>query len=298
MVSKVFMREHGGDMTTGPRDAGAGVGMTDFLKEKAKWVRRETLKIHKMAQDTRVASSLSAVEIFTVLYYGGILKNTPKDLRSEKRDRIIVSKGHGAISLYPILADLGYFDKSELLKVCKEGTFLGGIPDSVIPGFETINGSLGHGIGVGCGMALALKRKNRGEKVVVIVGDGELYEGSIWEGLMFAGEHGIDNLLVIVDRNRVSMLDRCENIIDLEALDEKFRAFRWETSKVDGHDVDAIHSFVKGFKTEKGAGRPVMLIAETVKGKGVAALEGDPLSHIRNIKPDEVDNLLAGMDLI
>ncbi len=267
-----------------------------FLKEKARWVRRETLKIHRDAQDTRVASSLSAVEIFTVLYYGGLFVNTPDNLRSEKRDRIIVSKGHGAISLYPILADLGYFDKSELRKVCKEGTFLGGIPDSVIPGFETINGSLGHGIGVGCGVAMALKKKKRGEKVVVIVGDGELYEGSVWEAIMFAGHHRIDNLLVIVDRNRASMLDFCKNIIDLDPLDEKFRAFRWATWKAGGHDVAALLSCVKRFKNKKDAAMPTVLIAETVKGKGVAALEGDPLSHIKNIKPEEVDVLLAGME--
>ena len=105
----------------------------DFLKSKSNWVRKETLKIHKIAQDTRIASSLSSVEIFSVLYYGGIIRFNPKDIRWEGRDRLIISKGHGAISMYPILADMGYFDEKELKRVCKEGTFLGGIPDSIIP---------------------------------------------------------------------------------------------------------------------------------------------------------------------
>lgn len=131
----------------------------NFLNSKSKCVRKETLKIHKIAPETRIASSLSCLEIFVALYYGKILKYNPEDLQDNKRDRFIISKGHGAISLYPILADLGFFDKSELKKVCREGTFLGGIPDSIIPGFETINGSLGHGLGVACGIALALKKK-------------------------------------------------------------------------------------------------------------------------------------------
>ena len=150
------------------------------LQEQADWVRRETLKIHKIAPETRLASSLSAVEILTVLYYGRVLAFDPHHIHAENRDRLIISKGHGSISLYPILADCGYFPKDELLKVCKEGSFLGGIPDAIIPGYETINGSLGHGLGVGCGMALALKRKERKETVFVLVGDGELFEGSVW----------------------------------------------------------------------------------------------------------------------
>ena len=129
----------------------------DYLKAKAKSVRIETLKIHKAAPETRVASSLSPIELFVSLYYGKILNFNPKDPRDDARDRFIISKGHGSISMYPLLADLGFFDKAELGNVCKNGSFLGGIPDPVIPGYETVNGSLGHGLGVGCGMAVALK---------------------------------------------------------------------------------------------------------------------------------------------
>ena len=262
-----------------------------FLREKAIWVRKETLKIHKTAPETRIASSLSALEIFVVLYYGKILNYDANDIDWVGRDRFIISKGHGAISLYPILADLGYFDKNELNNVCKEGTFLGGIPDSIIPGFETINGSLGHGPGVACGMALALKRKKAQQSVFVLLGDGELYEGAVWEAIMFAGEHKLDNLVVILDNNQKCMLDYCKKILDMEPHEEKFKAFKWDVRTVDGHDVNQLYQSLKILKTERNL-KPKLLIANTIKGKGIPSLEADPLCHIKNLKPAEIDKIL------
>ena len=266
-----------------------------LLEDKARWVKKETFKIHKVASETRLASSLSAVEIFTVLYYGKLVRFNPKDIKSEARDRFIISKGHGAISFYPILADLGFFPKENLSKVCKEGCILGGIPDSVIPGFETINGSLGHGLGVACGIALALKRKKRKETVFVLMGDGELNEGSVWEAIMFAGEHKLDNLILIVDNNKACMLDFCKNIIDLSPLDKKFQVFRWRTKTVDGHNVKELYRGLKSFKESSG-GKPKVLIADTVKGKGVPRLEIDPLSHIKNLRPEEAQSLILDLE--
>ncbi len=266
----------------------------DLLREKAIWIRKETLKIHKIAPETRIASSLSAVEIFVTLYYGKILKFDAKNIKWEGRDRFIISKGHGAISLFPILANLGYFDKNELNNVCKEGTFLGGIPDSIIPGFETINGSLGHGLGVACGIAIALKRKKAKECVFVLLGDGELYEGSVWEAIMFAGEHKLDNLNVILDNNRICMLDYCKKILDLEPHEEKFKAFKWDVRTVDGHDVNQLYHSLKMLKDEKNQ-KPKLLIANTIKGKGVPSLETDPLCHIKNLNPAEIDKILVGL---
>lgn len=262
------------------------------LKKRANWVRIETIKIHKAAVETRLASSLSAVEIFTVLYYGKFIKFDSKNINSKKRDRFVISKGHGAISFYPILADCGYFPKEALLKVCKEGSFLGGIPDSIIPGFETINGSLGHGLGVGCGMALALKRKRRKEKVFVLMGDGELYEGSVWEAIMFAGEHGLDNLILIIDNNKACMLDYCSKILDLTPLRDKFKVFKWDVKEIDGHNVRQLYNSLVTFK-KSANGRPKVLIANTVKGKGVKRLETDPLSHVKNLTADEADLLIT-----
>jgi len=266
----------------------------DRLQRRANWVRIETLKIHKIAPETRLASSLSAVEIFTTLYYGNIIKFNSKDIHAENRDRLIISKGHGSISFYPILADCGYFPKEELLKVCKEGTFLGGIPDSIIPGYETINGSLGHGLGVGCGMALALKRKKRKEKIIVLVGDGELYEGSVWEAVMFAAEHKLDNVILIVDNNKVCMLDYCHKILDLAPLADKFKTFKWDVKEVNGHNVRQLYNALTTFK-KSGNSRPKVLIANTVKGKGVQRLEKDSLSHIKNLTADEADILIKGL---
>ncbi len=265
---------------------------SDYLLSKAKWVRRETLRIHGAAPTTRVASSLSCVEILTAMYYGGVVKYNPKDTAWPERDRFVISKGHGAISFYPILSDLGYFAWDELKTVCRKGTFLGGIPDPIIPGFETVNGSLGHGLGVACGMALALKRRNRSEKVFVLVGDGELYEGSIWEAVMFAAEQQLDNLMLIVDNNKACMLDFCDNIIDLAPLEDKFRAFKWNTVPVAGHDVNELHSRFLEFKEQSG-GAPTVMIADTIKGKGVPKLEKSALSHVMNLSLEEVNQLIA-----
>ncbi len=262
-----------------------------YLKDKALWVRRETLNIHRIAQETRLASSLSAVEIYVVLFYGGIIAFDPKNTRWENRDRFIISKGHGSVSFYPILADLGYFAMDELKRVCKEGSFLGGIPDTIIPGYETINGSLGHGLGVACGVALGLKQKKRTEKVFVLLGDGELYEGAVWEAIMFAGEHRLDNLILIIDNNKACMLDYCKNVIDLEPLNEKFRTFKWLVERIDGHDISQVYISLKKLK-EDTIEKPRLLIANTVKGKGVPRLETDPLSHIKNIPPEEIGRVI------
>ena len=263
-----------------------------YLKDRAVWVRNQTVKIHGLAHDTRLASSLSAVEIFTVLYYGKIIRFNPNNTNWNGRDRFIISKGNGAISFYPILADLGYFDKKELERVCKRGSFLGGIPDCIVPGFETINGSLGHGLGVACGISLALKIKKIKRNVFVLLGDGELYEGSVWEAIMFAGHHRLDNLNIIIDNNKISMLGYCKNILDLEPFEDKFKAFQWVVARVDGHDVKQLHDKLK---TMSGSliGKPKVLIADTVKGRGVSVLENDPLCHIRNLSREYIAKMVG-----
>lgn len=266
--------------------------LTKFLENKSLWARKQTLLIHKIAPSTRIASSLSAVEIFSVLYYGKILKYNPKNVFWEKRDRLIVSKAHGAISLYPILSDLGFFSKEELHKVCQTGSLLGSIPDPTIPGFETINGSLGHGLGVGCGMSLAIKSNKEKQKVFVLMGDGELFEGAVWEAIMFAGEHQLGNLILIIDNNKTCMLDRSKNVIDLYPLKKKFEDFNWLVEETDGHNIKELYKSLKDLKTNK-INKPKVLIADTVKGKGVASLENNSLSHIKTLKPEEIDIILS-----
>jgi transketolase len=261
------------------------------LRKKSHWVWRETLAVHRRAPETRLASSLSSIEIFVALYYGGVLRFDPAHPLAERRDRCIISKGHGSICMYPILADLGYFPLEELQRVCQAGSFLGGIPDPVIPGYETVNGSLGHGLGVATGMALGLRRKGSDRSVFVVVGDGELHEGANWEAIMFASQHGLDNLHLIVDDNRICMLGYTDDIVSHGSLSERLSAFGWDCQEVDGHDVIAVQAALLQMKANH-AGKPKALIARTLKGHGVPGLENAPLSHIINPKPELIDGLL------
>lgn len=267
-----------------------GEELSQHLKDKAQWVWNETLKIHQRSRETRVASSLSSVEIFVVLYYGGFLRFDAANPRWSGRDRCIASKGHGSLGMYPILADLGFFPAEALEKVCQPGGFLGGIPDPVIPGYETVNGSLGHGLGVGSGMALALKRQGRDQHVYVVVGDGELHEGSNWEALMFAAQHRLGNLTVIVDDNSTCMLGRTDDILSHRSLRQKFEAFGWGVAEVDGHSTDALYAVLSEARHQE---TPQAVIAHTIKGHGVPELEAAPLSHVMAIKPEVIETLLG-----
>lgn len=267
------------------------MSVTNDLPGKAHWVWRETLAIHRRAPETRLASSLSSIEIFVALYYGGVLRFDPGHPLAAERDRCVISKGHGSICMYPILADLGFFAMEELQKVCHAGSFLGGIPDPVIPGYETVNGSLGHGLGVATGMALALHRRGSDRSVFVVTGDGELHEGANWEAIMFASQHRLDNLHLIVDDNSISMLGYTDDIVSHNSLHNRLSAFGWECTEVDGHDVVAVQAALLRMK-ESHTGKPKALIGHTLKGHGVPGLENAPLSHIMNPKPDLIDRLL------
>lgn len=261
------------------------------LRAKAHWVWRETLAIHRRAPETRVASSLSPIEIFVALYYGGILRFNPTEPLAAQRDRCVISKGHGSICMYPILADLGFFPKEELLRVCHSGGFLGGIPDPIIPGYETVNGSLGHGLGVATGMALGLNRLDSDRQVFVVSGDGELHEGANWEAVMFASHHKLDNLNLIVDDNRISMLGYTDDIVSHGSLATRFASFGWDCQELDGHDVLAVRDALSAMKANT-TGKPKVLIAKTIKGHGIPGLENAALSHILNPKPELLDSLL------
>ena len=263
------------------------------LRERADRFRAQTLRIHALAPETRVASSLSAVEIYTCLFFGGLLRHNPADPRDPARDRLIVSKGHGSISLYPVLAERGFFPKEELARVCKSGSFLGGIPDPVIPGYETVNGSLGHGPGVGSGLALALKRQGSDRRVVVVTGDGELHEGAVWEAFLFAAQQKLSNLVLIVDDNTRCMMGYTQEVVGLAPLAGKFRAFGWWAEEADGHDVEALCAGI-GRAMEASFDGPRVLIAHTVKGKGAPTLESDPLCHIRTLSPAVIEELVGG----
>lgn len=265
-----------------------------YLQEKARITRRETIRLHGLSPEVRVASSLSDVEIFVCLYYGKILRFNPNEIGWENRDRFILSKGHGGVSLYPILADLGYFPKENIETISQPGSCFGSIPDCAIAGIETINGSLGHGLGVAAGIALALTLKAVDAKVFVLLGDGELNEGSIWEATMFAAHNKLGNLIAIVDSNKISMLDYCNRILDIDPVSDKFKQFGWSAHIVDGHNVDALWETLDNFKNSSPL-TPKVLIANTVKAKGIPQLEGDSLCHIKSLSKENVEELIRKM---
>src|ERR1700730_17235481 len=277
--------------TSKPTEAKILISNTIDLQEKSQWVWRETLAVHRRAPETRIASSLSAIEIFVALYYGGILNFDPTNPRWDERERCVISKGHGSICMYPILADLGFFHASELQRVCKAGGILGGIPDPIIPGYETINGSLGHGLGVASGMALGLKRNGKKQSVFVFSGDGELHEGANLEAIMFASQHKLDNLHLIVDNNSISMLGFTDDIVSHDGLVKRLEAFGWHCAEVDGHDVLAVQESLASLKVTAN-GRPKALISRNLKCRGIPGLENEPLSHILMPKMDLIDSLL------
>lgn len=263
----------------------------DELEAKADWVRYKTLEMHKVAPGTRVASSLSPVDILTTLYYGGLLRQNPANTQDPTRDRLIASKGHGSLCLYPILADLGFFSAEELEHVGNDGCLLGVIPEQAVPGIETTNGSLGHGPGVACGMAIGLKRRNNPATVFVLCGDGEMNSGAVWEAVMFASAQKLDNLVLIVDDNGRSMLGYQKDIMGLDPLVEKFKAFHWSAEEVDGHNIPALMSVLSHAKAERND-HPKAIICKTVKGHRIPELETDPLAHIRILSPQRVDEIL------
>lgn len=269
------------------------VSCTNELEKICDWVWRQTLAIHKLAPETRIASSLSPIEIFVSLYYGKVLDFYPKEPLSDQRDRFIISKGHGSISMYPILADLGFFKKEELSRVCKKGSFLGGIPDPIIPGYETVNGSLGHGLGVASGVAIGLKARGKSESVFVLCGDGELHEGACWEAIMLASHKGLDNLNLIVDNNKICMLDHTENIVSLGNLKARLEAFGWHAKEIDGHNVTAVLEALNEMKTQNRR-KPKALICNTVKARGLPGLENQPLCHVMNPEQSLLSELLEG----
>ena len=246
---------------------------TDFLNQKARYLRAETLELIVSSKKGHIGGALSTAEILVALFYGGVLNFDPKKPDWEERDRFLISKGHGAFLFYCMLADLGYITKDQLYSIGKNGAILGNHPDAHVPGVEFDSGSLGHGVGVGSGIALASKLANRNFITYVLIGDGESYEGSIWEAAMFAAHRELSNLVVITDRNFQCATDFTEDCNRLEPLDAKWKAFGWDTYRIDGHSVDKLVNLLNKIKQNKDRRRPVAIIADTVKGKGVSFME-------------------------
>ncbi len=227
-----------------------------------------------------IPSCYSCAEIVCALFYGGVLKYDAVHPKSRDRDTIIVSKGHASMVLYPILADLGFYPKEELQKFTRPDGILRMYADHSIPGIEAICGSLGHGFTIGAGLAFANKKDKKDFKSYVIVGDGECYEGSIWETAMFASHYELDNLVVIVDRNRLCILNDTEQCIKLDPMEDKWKAFGWNATTINGHSYKEIF---QAFDTvaKSNNKKPTAIIANSVKGKGISFMENKSEWHNR-----------------
>lgn len=256
-----------------------GAASTIRLDERSLHLRRLVVDGLEAAGSGHVGSSLSAIEILRVLY-DDILRVDPDRPEWTDRDRFILSKGHGCLALYAVLADKGFFDTSLLRQFCAYGSPLGGHPElGTVPGVEWSTGALGHGLSVAVGIALSLRGRSPA-RVYVLCGDGELGEGSVWEAAMAAAHHGLDRLCVLVDRNGVQSCDRTESVLALEPLAEKWRSFGFATTTVDGHDPARLRSVLGGLPMI--AGKPTAIICRTVKGKGLPAAEGQAAWHYRH----------------
>ncbi len=246
------------------------------LMKKAADVRIGIIEGVHAAKSGHPGGSLSIADILTYLYFD-YLNIDPEDPKNENRDRFVLSKGHAAPALYSVLANRGYFDVSELKTLRHIGSFLQGHPDMKhIPGVDMSSGSLGQGISAACGMALSAKHFKNDFKVFTVLGDGELEEGQVWEAAMFAGNKGLDNLTAFIDLNNLQIDGTIDEVNSAKPVDKKFEAFNWHTITIDGHDFEQIEAALKEAET---VNKPVAIIANTVKGKGVSFMENQVSWH-------------------
>jgi transketolase len=266
---------------------------TQPLDEESLRLRRLVLRALSAADKGHIGSALSLIEIFRVLY-GDIVKHDPSRPAWEARDRVILSKGHGCLALYAVLADCGYFPADVLDSFCSRHSPLGGHPERRIDmGIEASTGALGHGLPFAVGIAVAHMRRQDGVKVFAVVGDGELGEGSNWEAMLIAAKYHLGNLTVVVDNNGEQIHGALEKVLPIEPLRAKFESFGAYVVEADGHNVD---SLVQGFRRscENANDRPSVLICHTVKGKGLAIAERNPLWHYkRSLGREVIDSMGA-----
>jgi transketolase len=259
------------------RDTAAPAAARHGLDARSLHLRRLVVRALEGGERGHIGSSMSLIEILRVLY-DDVLRYRPADPHWSARDRMILSKGHGCLALYAILADKGYFGLDTLDTFCRRDSILGGHPEAgKVPGVEASTGALGHGLSVGLGMALALRARTSDSRVFVVMGDGEINEGSVWEAAMCASKHGVSHLTAIVDYNKIQSAGPTREIQDLEPLGDKWRAFGFAVAEVDGHDVAALRQLFA--RMPLAPRKPSAIICHTVKGKGIAFAENDANWH-------------------
>lgn len=264
------------------------------LKKLAVTIRKDIVQMTTAAGSGHPTTSFSTVELLSTLYFK-FLNHDPKNPDWEDRDRFILSKGHAAPALYSILAHSGYFPTDQLMTLRKLDSPLQGHPEKGrLSGVEASTGSLGQGISIGIGMALAGKIDRKDYQVYVMTGDGELDEGQIWEAALYAGNRGLDNLTVIVDHNQAQQDGWVKDIMDLSPLTDKWRAFKWHAIDIDGHDLDQVAKAFDEARSTKG--KPSVIIARTIKGKGVSFMENKPGLHGKPLSREDLEKALQELN--
>ena len=271
-----------------------GQGTHTDLKELSWRIRHHTLRMIHRAKSSHVGTNFSMVELLAVLY-GRVLRVDPANPEWPDRDRFILSKGHGCAALYAVLAERGFFPLDWLDDFYLNGARLAGhITHAGVPGVEISTGSLGHGLSVGTGMALAAQRDGKSHRVFVLLSDGECDEGSTWEPILFAPQHRLDNLVAIIDYNKIQSLGTVEEVLSLEPFADKWRACGWSVREIDGHSLVDVETALSEIPYERG--RPSCLIAHTVKGKGISFMEDRLLWHYRTPQGEEFEAALAELE--
>ncbi len=262
------------------------------LKERACFVRTETVRLISIAKVGHYSSTFSCAEIFAVLYYD-ILRLRRGEPGWPERDRFLMGKGHAAVGLYPLLADWGFFPATLLDGYCQLGNPLGDHPDMrLVPGADFSSGSIGHALSAGLGMALGARIQKRSFDVYALLGDGEMQEGQVWAAALAAAHHKARNLVAIVDRNGYQLDGKTDEVMGIEPLADKWRSFGWEVHEVDGHDVAALATLLRRIKADLVREAPACVIAHTLKGKGVSFMESEPGWHLGWLAPEDEARVL------
>lgn len=262
----------------------------DELDKISKEMRRAVVKMAYKACSSHVGSALSLIDILTVLYFK-ILNINTGNYKDINRDKFILSKGHASSALYAVLAEKGFIEKKILDTYYTDESPLSGHPKrNSIPGIEASTGSLGHGLAIGCGLALSDKNDNSQCKTVVLMGDGECNEGSVWESAMFASSRNLNNLITIVDNNKLQGLGRVEEVTGLYSLEEKWKAFNWNVKEINGHSIIEIYESLKYAYECKN--KPTIIIAHTVKGKGVSFMEDTLEWHYKSPNKEQYESAI------
>lgn len=258
-----------------------------MLKERARFIRLETIRLIEIAKTGHYSSAFSAAEIFSSLFYD-VMTIREGEPKWPGRDRFLMGKGHAAVGLFPVLADKGFFPKEWLDSYTRLGSPLGDHPDMrKVPGIDFSSGSIGHALSGGLGMCLAQQVTGEKYTVFVMLGDGEMEEGQVWEAAMGAAHHKARNLVAIVDRNGFQLDGKVDEVMGIEPLTDKWAAFGWEVHTVNGHDVSALTALLRQVKADDKRETPVCIIAETIKGKGVSYMETEPGWHLGYLDPED-----------